>query len=276
VAVGGYLVGGAGGDDLAAAGAAAGAEVDDVVGVGDQAEVVVYDDHRRLRVEQPVQGPDQSLDVARVQADAGFVEDVYRPRLVGVQPGGQAQPLRLATGQGGCRLAEGQVAETDLLQRDERAADRPVSMEMLSRLVDGHREHVRDRLAIHRDPQRLLVVPASAAFVAADDQVRKVLDVQCELAKAVAHRALAFGGVVGELPGFQARLTGVAGADGVEGTTVRRWGGPGVRADGVRVDLNHAGDAGCPQMAHVFWERPPSKGIAQRRYQAVQDEGGLP
>ena len=62
--------------DLAAAAAGAGAEVDDVVGDRDRVRVVLHDEHRVALVAQLEQQVVHPLDVMRVQADGGLVEDV--------------------------------------------------------------------------------------------------------------------------------------------------------------------------------------------------------
>ena len=112
---GGYLAGCTGGDDAAAVLAAAGSEVDDVVGTGDDGHVVLDDDHRVARVDQRVQLPRQQRDVDRMQAGRRLVEDEERvPAAGALELAGQLDPLRLATGQFRGRLAEGEVAETYL------------------------------------------------------------------------------------------------------------------------------------------------------------------
>jgi hypothetical protein len=77
--------GGAGGDqvggralehDPAAVVAGARAEVDDPVGVGHDRLVVLDDDDRLAGVDQPVEQPEQLLDVGEVEAGGRLVEDV--------------------------------------------------------------------------------------------------------------------------------------------------------------------------------------------------------
>jgi hypothetical protein len=66
------------GEDLAAAGAAFGAEVDDPVGLLDDVEVVLDRDDGVAAVDEAVQDVDQLLDVGEVEAGGRLVEDVER------------------------------------------------------------------------------------------------------------------------------------------------------------------------------------------------------
>jgi len=79
--------------------------------------VVLYDDNRVAAIDEPIQDVQQFLNVLRVQARSGLVQDVE-------DIGGQArpefrrnlQPLGLPPGQRRGRLAETQVAQPDLLE----------------------------------------------------------------------------------------------------------------------------------------------------------------
>ena len=64
------------GDDFTAVHAGAGPEIDDVVGGADRALVVLDHDHRVAEVAQALEGGNQALVVALVQADRRLVEDV--------------------------------------------------------------------------------------------------------------------------------------------------------------------------------------------------------
>src|SRR5262245_9286522 len=63
-----YVLRGAGGDDGAAAGAALGAHVDEPVGRLDDVEVVLDDQDRVARLDQPRQDAEELADVLEVQA----------------------------------------------------------------------------------------------------------------------------------------------------------------------------------------------------------------
>src|SRR5690349_7989943 len=63
-------------DDATAVVAGPGTEVDDPVGVGHDRLVVLDDDDRLARLDQPVEQAEQLLDVGEVQAHRRLVEDV--------------------------------------------------------------------------------------------------------------------------------------------------------------------------------------------------------
>src|SRR6202035_706061 len=112
---GGDLLGGAGGDDVAAAGAAVGAEVDDVVGGLDDVEVVLDDDDGVPAVHQAAQHAEQLADVLEVQAGGGLVQHVDGPAGgPALQFGRELDPLGFPAGQGGRGLAEADVTQADV------------------------------------------------------------------------------------------------------------------------------------------------------------------
>ena len=116
------------------------------------------------RVDEPVQLAQQQLDVGRVQPGRRLVEQVERvTATAALQLGRELDALRLAAGQLGRRLAESQVAEPDLAQRLEAAHRRRHVGEEPRRLVDGHAEHVGDRLAAEAHLERLRLVARAVA-----------------------------------------------------------------------------------------------------------------
>ena len=132
----------AGGDHVATVLAGAGAEVDEVVGGEHRALVVLDHDHGVAEVAQPVEGRDQLLVVALVQADRGLVEHVHHADQAGADLGGEADPLRLAAGEGARRAAKREVADADVLEEGEpfgdlahdQAGDRPLGLVQLQRV----------------------------------------------------------------------------------------------------------------------------------------------
>src|SRR5471030_2666237 len=76
--VGGDVFWRAGGDDLPAARAAFGAEVDDPVGRLDDVEVVLDDDQRVALVAQTVHHLQQQIDIVEVQAGGRFIQYIQR------------------------------------------------------------------------------------------------------------------------------------------------------------------------------------------------------
>src|SRR5918998_596210 len=113
--------GGASGDEVggcaledapAAVVAGARAQIDDPVGVRHDRLVVLDDDDRLARVDQPVEQPEQLLHVGEVQAGRRLVEDVD-PAFV-THVGRELEPLPLAPGERRERLADREVAEADV------------------------------------------------------------------------------------------------------------------------------------------------------------------
>jgi hypothetical protein len=70
------LIGRAFGDNLAAALAAFGAEVDDPVGITDDVEVVLDDDNGVAKVAEAVQDFEKLANVVEVEAGGGLVEEI--------------------------------------------------------------------------------------------------------------------------------------------------------------------------------------------------------
>ena len=64
--------------DVAAAAAGLRADLDDVIGGADHRFVVLDDDDGVSGVGERANDRDEAVDVARVQADAGFIEDEER------------------------------------------------------------------------------------------------------------------------------------------------------------------------------------------------------
>jgi hypothetical protein len=77
--------------------------------------VVLDDDDRLAGVDEPVEQPEQLLHIGQVQAGGRLVEDVDAALVAHL--GGQLEPLALAAGERGERLAEAQVAEAHVGMR---------------------------------------------------------------------------------------------------------------------------------------------------------------
>ena len=104
------------GDDVAAAVAALGAEVDDVVGVEHDVEVVLDDDDRVAAVDEALQHGEQVAHVLEAEAGGRLVEDVERAAGGAARElGRELDALGLAAGDGRGGLAERDVAEADVL-----------------------------------------------------------------------------------------------------------------------------------------------------------------
>ena len=84
----------------------------------------------------------------------------------------QLDPLRLAAGQRGRRLAEPDVAEADLDERLHVPGDRRDRGEEVDGLLDRHVEDLGDGLALVVHLERLAVVAGAVADLARDVDVR--------------------------------------------------------------------------------------------------------
>ena len=108
------LFGGAGGNEGAAKGPCAGAEVDEVVGGAEDVEVMLDDDDGVSFAHKGLEDGEEFGDVVGVKADGGFVEEVEG--FSGVSFGefaGEADPSSFSSGEGLDFLPEGEVAEPD-------------------------------------------------------------------------------------------------------------------------------------------------------------------
>ena len=103
--------------------AGAGADVDDVGGGAYGVHVVLHHHQGVAFVAQLVQGAQQDLVVAGVQADGRLVQHVANPLQVAAQLRGQADALRLATAEGGRAPVEREVAQPDFFQKLQPALD---------------------------------------------------------------------------------------------------------------------------------------------------------
>ena len=129
---------------LAAGGAGAGAEIDDVVGDRDRLRLVLDDEHGVALVAQPQQQVVHPLDVVRMQPDRRLVEHVgdvgeRRPEVAD-----HLGALGLAARQRARRPVEREVAEPDLHERVERLLQR-VEQRRHRRLVEAARPTRRGR-----------------------------------------------------------------------------------------------------------------------------------
>ena len=103
--------------------------------------------------------------------------------------GGQLHALRLAAGQRRRRLAEADVAQADRVERLQAPADLGDVLEEDDRLLDGHVEHVGDRLALEADVERFLVVALAVALLARHVDVGQEVHLDLDLPVAAADLA---------------------------------------------------------------------------------------
>src|SRR5439155_183453 len=132
-------------DEVAAALARTGSEVDRVIGGADDRGVVLDDDHGVPLVAEPVQGTDETLRIARVQPDRGLVEDVERVHERRADGGGQVDAFQLSARERARLPVERQVLESRRDEVAKPAAAVAVEHELpLGRIERGPRHVGRD------------------------------------------------------------------------------------------------------------------------------------
>ncbi len=114
VFVGGHLVIGAGRHDMAAANSGTGAEIDQVIGGPHRLLVMLDHQDGITHVAQALEAGEQALVIARVQADAGLIENIQNPDQAAADLACQANTLRLAPGQGRGAAVQRQIVQADI------------------------------------------------------------------------------------------------------------------------------------------------------------------
>ena len=123
VRVGGDLFRRAGGHHVPAQLARARAHVYDVVRRADGVLVVLDHDDGVALVPQALEGGDEAVVVALVQADGGLVQDVEHAHEAGADLRGQADALRLSAGEGGRGAGQREVVKAHVDQEAQARAD---------------------------------------------------------------------------------------------------------------------------------------------------------
>ena len=232
-------------DDLAAAVAALGSEVDDPVRGPDHVEVML-DDHHRVsgRDELPERG-EEGRHVVEMQPGGGLVEEEQgtaasafpRPDATGhANPAErprevprELESLRLAAAQGRHRLAEGDIAEPHCGEGRELLPDVGRVGEARDGLIDGEVEHVGDGKTVRGDLHFQDIRPKAPPVAVRTAQVHVAQELHLEVLEAVprAGGASSVGVVEAEPSGGIAafpgeRLGREELADRVEGADVAR------------------------------------------------------
>ena len=102
------------GDDCAAVIARIGAEVDEIVGIGDDVEIVLDDDEGIFFVGELMEDLEELQDVFAVEADGGLIDEVEGfARFALGELAREAEALRFAARERGELLAELEIGEAD-------------------------------------------------------------------------------------------------------------------------------------------------------------------
>ena len=111
------------GDDVAAADAGSGTEVDDMIGRPHRVLVVLNDDHRVAQVAKLSERFQQLVVIARMQADGRLIENVEHADKSATDLPCQADALHLAAGERRRGAVEREVLQPDVFEKLQPAAD---------------------------------------------------------------------------------------------------------------------------------------------------------
>src|SRR6185437_8086012 len=219
-------------------------------------EVVLDDDDGVAEVGEAVEDFEEAAHVVEVEAGGGLVKQIKSAAgLALAEFAGNLHALGFAAGERGCRLAEVNVAESDIDEGLQLLIDLGDVGEDGQGVFNGEVEDVGDGVTVEFYGEGFLIVTAPVTDFALDVDVGEEIHFDAALAFALAGFAAASGDVEGEASGLVAALAGLGEhgeqvADGGEDSGV--GGGVGARsasdgglvdADGL-VDLVAAADAG--------------------------------
>src|SRR5262249_25284067 len=180
-------------------------EVNDPVGGLDHVQVVFYYDQRGSGVQQAAEGREQFVDVVEMQPGSRLVENVER--VVARAPGqvrGQLDALRLAARQRRGRLAQPEVAESDIVEDFQLAGDAVAVREEAHRFADGQVQNFVNVLAAVFDVEDRRLEPRAFALFAYELDVGQELHLDGDRAVAFAHVASPSRNVEREMAGVVA------------------------------------------------------------------------
>ena len=107
---------------FAAAHAWTGTEVHKIIGGAHRVLVVFYDDDGVAHVAQFFEAAEQTIIVARMKADARFIQDIEDANKAAADLSGQSDALRLAAGEGGGGTLDCEIMKTDVEQKADASA----------------------------------------------------------------------------------------------------------------------------------------------------------
>ncbi len=155
------------GHHLPAARSPLGAHVDQPVGGFDHIQIVLNDHHGVARIHELVQHLQQQVDVGKVQARGGFIQNVKRaPGVAFGQLQRQLHPLCFAPRQGGGGLPQADVAQAHIGQGLQLAVQHGHSGKHIQSAVNRQVEHLGNVQPFVTNFQRLAVVALAMAHVA--------------------------------------------------------------------------------------------------------------
>ena len=81
------------------------------------------DNHRIAKVAEPAQGGQQTVVIALMQANGGFIQDIQHAGQAGADLRGQPNALALAAGQGARGARQAEIIQTDIVKEAEPLVD---------------------------------------------------------------------------------------------------------------------------------------------------------
>lgn len=224
------------GDDEATGVAGFGAHIENPVRGLDHIEIVFDDDDRIADIDQAVEDLEKFGDIFEVESSGGFIEEVE-----GFAGGGSCQfsgkfdALGLASAEGGCGLAEGDVFETDIAEGFEDMANFGDIEEEFVGLSDLHFEDIVDGVTLIAHAEDFLGEAFSLAGFAGDPDIGEEVHFDFDLSEAFTFLAATAGNIEAEVAWGEAADEGIRDlgeelADGIEDTGVGGWVGGGRRA----------------------------------------------
>ena len=138
---------------------------------------MLYHNNGVAEVAQALQGGNEAVIVALMQANGRFVQDVEHAHEAGADLSGQTDALRLAAGQRGGAAIQREVFQADVAQKAKARADffehllrdlrfaraqLDLGKELIG-LADGQRRYFHDVSAVHGDGQNLRLEPLTMA-----------------------------------------------------------------------------------------------------------------
>ena len=131
-------------------------------------------DHRIASVHQLIQHTQQYVYIFEVQTGGRFVEDIQCfPGIFFGQFSRQFHPLGFTSGNGCGRLSQCQITQAHILQCFQLMNDRRNMFKKLHRLVNGHIQHIINRLSFIAYFQCFAVISFSLTVFAKHIHVRQ-------------------------------------------------------------------------------------------------------
>ena len=156
-----------------------GTDVDDPVGRLDHIEIMLDHNHGITRFHKALQDLNQLLDVGKVQACCGFVQQIQSsPGRTFPQFSREFHALSFPAGKSWRRLTELHVLQTNIAQRLKQLFDLWKAFEELHPIPNFQVEHISDAVIAKLDLQRFVIESSSLTHRAGDPDIRQKIHFQ--------------------------------------------------------------------------------------------------